>query len=55
MQEAGVAAVLHCLVEDVYCIVWVGVFVIGGGGERGKGEEEEVEIRGKKKGGRFQG
>ena len=53
MQEAGVVAILHCLMEDVYCIVCVCVCVCvwgGGGGGGGGGEgEEEVEIHGKKR------
>ena len=37
MQEAGVAAVLHRLMEDVYCIVCVREGRGGGGGGGGRG------------------
>ena len=39
MQEAGIAAILYCLVEDVDCIVCWGR---GGEGQRGQWGESRV-------------
>ena len=43
MQETGVAAVLHRLMEDVHCIVcvWEGRGGEGGGNYEEKGGQEE--------------
>ena len=45
MQEAGVATILHCLMEDVYCIVCVCVCVGGGEGEGERRRGEFTKMR----------